>query len=163
MVASEEKLSGNLSERFTQALQTGGRAWRQAFERQLKACGLTPAGWSAIAALAEMERRAGEPGAEEGARPPSQTELAQQLGVDGATLVATIDRLAASKLIERTQSRQDRRVKLVVLTPQGRTLEQKVRAQAEILRRDALARLDAGQLAVAADVLERLQQVLEGP
>jgi MarR family transcriptional regulator for hemolysin len=159
MVPSDERLSEQLSERFTQALQAGGRAWRQALERQLKACGLTAAGWSAVAALAGMERAAG--GGE--ARPPSQTELAQQLGVDGATLVATIDRLAAAGLVERIQGRQDRRVKLVVLTHAGRALEEEVRAQADALRRDALARLDPGQVAAAADVLERLQHVLEGP
>ena len=153
MVTSDEKLS----ERFTQALQGGGRAWRLALERQLKACGLTPAGWSAIAALAEMGRSAGD-GA---ARPPSQTELAQQLGVDSATLVATIDRLAAAGLIARNPSPHDRRVKLVVLTQQGDELAQKVRAQAEALRRAALAHLDPGQLAAAATVLEQLQQVLE--
>jgi MarR family transcriptional regulator for hemolysin len=148
-----------LSERFTQALQAGARAWRLALERQLKACGLTPAGWSAIAALAEMERH----GREGGARPPSQTELAQQLGVDGATLVATIDRLAAAGLIARNPSPHDRRVKLVVLTQQGDAVARKVRAEAEALRRSALARLDPGQVAAAAAVLEQLQQVLENP
>jgi MarR family transcriptional regulator for hemolysin len=145
-------------ERFTQALQASGRAWRLAHERQLKACGLTAAGWSAVAALAGMARGAGS----DDAHPPSQTELAQQLGVDGATLVATIDRLAAAGLVERTQNRQDRRVKLVVLTRDGRAVEEKVRAQADTLRRDALARLDPGQVAVAADVLEQLRRVLEG-
>ncbi|MGJ7914215.1 MarR family winged helix-turn-helix transcriptional regulator [Massilia sp. LXY-6] len=146
-----------LSERFAQALQAGGRAWRQALERQLKEVGLTSAGWSAIAALAEMQRAAGE----DNARPPSQTELAQQLGVDGATLVATIDRLAAPGLIERMPSRRDRRVKLIVLTPRGQALEEKVRAQAESLRHEVLARLDPAQVAAAAAVLESLQQALE--
>jgi len=153
MVAFDEQLSN----RFAQALQAGGRAWRQARERQLKACGLTSAGWSAVAALAEMRRAAGE----ENPHPPSQTELAQQLGVDGATLVATIDRLAASDLIERIPSRSDRRVKLVVLTPKGLALEEKVRAQAEALRHAVLARLDPAQVATAAAVLESLQQALE--
>lgn len=157
MVTLDERQNEHLSERFTQALQAGGRAWHKALERQLKACGLTPAGWSAIAALAERERAGGDADV----RPPSQTVLAQQLGVDGATLVATIDRLAASKLIERIPSRQDRRVKLVVLTDAGRSMEEKVRAQADGLRREALARLEAGEVAVAAAVLERLQQVLE--
>jgi MarR family transcriptional regulator for hemolysin len=147
MVISDEQLS----ERFTRALQAGGRAWRLALERQLKACRLTPAGWSAMAALAEMQRD----------RAPSQTELAQQLGVDGATLVATIDRLAAAGLIARNPSPHDRRVKLVVLTQQGDELAQKVRAQADALRRAALARLDPGEVAVATAVLEQLQQVLE--
>jgi MarR family transcriptional regulator for hemolysin len=116
---------------------------------------LTGAGWSAISALADLQR-AGEPGA----RPPSQTELAQLLGVDGATLVTTIDRLAAAGWIERSASRQDRRVKLVVLTSEGRALEEKVRAQADALRRGAVAHLDASQVAAAAAALERLQQVL---
>jgi MarR family transcriptional regulator for hemolysin len=157
MVAFDERPGEQLSERFTHALQAGGRAWRQALERQLKTCGLTSAGWSAVAALAGMQRAAGE----ESPHPPSQTELAQQLGVDGATLVATIDRLAASGLIERIPSRSDRRVKLVVLTPRGRMLEEKVRAQAEALRHAVLARLDPAQVAVAAEVLESLQQALE--
>jgi MarR family transcriptional regulator for hemolysin len=157
MDAFDERVSEQLSKRFTQALQGGGRAWRQALERQLKTCGLTSAGWSAVAALAEMRRAAGE----ESPHPPSQTELAQQLGVDGATLVATIDRLAASGLIERIPSRSDRRVKLVVLTPRGLALEQEVRAQAESLRHAVLARLDPAQVAAAAAVLESLQQALE--
>jgi MarR family transcriptional regulator for hemolysin len=153
MFISEEQLS----ERFMQALQAAGRAWRQALERQLKACGLTAAGWSALALLAAAERAAGED-----SRPPSQTELAQQLGVDGATLVATVDRLAAAGLIERTPSRQDRRVKLLVLTSKGRALEEKARTQADVLRRTALARLDADQLRAAAAVLEQLHAALEG-
>jgi MarR family transcriptional regulator for hemolysin len=156
MVTLEERLSEHLSERFTQALQAGGRAWQKALERQLKPCGLTAAGWSAIAALADMQRAGAE-----GAHPPSQTALAQQLGVDGATLVATIDRLAAAKLIERIPSQRDRRVKLVVLTQEGRELEEKVRVQADALRREALARLDPGEVALAVGVLEQLQQVLE--
>jgi MarR family transcriptional regulator for hemolysin len=104
-----------------------------------------------------MQRVAGE----ERPHPPSQTELAQQLGVDGATLVATIDRLAASGFIERIPSRSDRRVKLVVLTPRGQALEGQVRAQAEDLRRAVLARLDPAEVATAAAVLESLQQALE--
>ena len=158
MHISEEQLS----ERFMQALQAGGRAWRQALERRLKTCGLTSAGWSALAALAAAERAAGEGGAGNGGRPPSQTELAQQLRVDGATLVATVDRLAASGLIERTQSRQDRRVKLLVLTSKGREMEEKARAQADVLRRAALARMDPDQLRAAAAVLEQLQEALAG-
>ncbi|MFC5548685.1 MarR family winged helix-turn-helix transcriptional regulator [Massilia aerilata] len=156
MLTLEEGLNEHLSERFTQALQAGGRAWQKALERQLKPCGLTAAGWSAIAALADMQRA----GAKD-PHPPSQTALAQQLGVDGATLVATIDRLTAARLIERIPSQRDRRVKLVVLTQEGRELEEKVRVQADALRREALARLDPGEVALAVGVLEQLQQVLE--
>jgi MarR family transcriptional regulator for hemolysin len=138
-----------LDERFTQALQGGARAWRGALERRLKVLGITPAGWSAVAAVLGAEA------------PPSQRELARQLGVDGATLVATIDRLAAGGLVERMPSPHDRRVKLVVLTGPGRELAARVREEAATLRHAIMERIDAGRIAQASEVLEALQQVLE--
>jgi MarR family transcriptional regulator for hemolysin len=137
-------------ERFTQALQGGARAWRAALERYLKSCGITPAGWNAVSAVAAAEAA------------PSQRQLAEQLGVDGATLVATIDRLVAGGLVERMPSPHDRRVKLVVLTGQGRALAAKVGEQAAQLRQAIAARIDAARMAAASEVLEELQLVLEG-
>jgi len=139
-----------LDERFTHALQGGARAWRAALERYLKSCGITPAGWSAVAAVAGA------------AQALSQRELAGQLGVDGATLVATIDRLAAGGLVARMPSQHDRRVKLVVLTEQGRALAGRVGEQAAALRRTIAARIDGERIAAASEVLEELQQILEG-
>lgn len=137
-------------ERFTQALQGGARAWRAALERYLKSCGITPAGWNAVSAVAAV------------AAAPSQRQLAEQLGVDGATLVATIDRLVAGGLVERMPSPHDRRVKLVVLTGQGRALAARVGEQAAQLRQAIAARIDAARMAAASEVLEELQLVLEG-
>ena len=137
-------------ERFTQALQGGARAWRAALERYLKSCGITPAGWNAVSAVAAT------------AAAPSQRQLAEQLGVDGATLVATIDRLVAGGLVERMPSPHDRRVKLVVLTGQGRALAARVGEQAAQLRQSIAARIDAARMAAASEVLEELQLVLEG-
>jgi len=137
-------------ERFTQALQGGARAWRAALERYLKSCGITPAGWNAVSAVAAA------------AAAPSQRQLAEQLGVDGATLVATIDRLVAGGLVERMPSPHDRRVKLVVLTGQGRALAARVGEQAAQLRQSIAARIDAARMAAASEVLEELQLVLEG-
>lgn len=139
-----------VDQRFTQALQGGARAWRGALERYLKSCGITPAGWNAVSAVAGATTA------------PSQRQLAEQLGVDGATLVATIDRLVAAGLVERMPSPHDRRVKLVVLTAQGSALAVRVGEQAALLRRSIAARIDAGRMATASEVLEELQQVLEG-
>jgi len=139
-----------LDERFTQALQNGARAWRAALERDLKSRGITPAGWSALAAVAGA------------ADAPSQRQLAAQLRVDGATLVATIDRLAACGLVVRMPNAHDRRVKLVVLTGQGQALAAQVHERAAQLRRAIAARIDAGRMAVASEVLEELQTILEG-
>jgi MarR family transcriptional regulator for hemolysin len=138
-----------LDERFTQALHGGARAWRGALERHLKARGLTVAGWSAVAAVAACDQA------------PPQRELARLLGVDGATLVSTIDRLAAAGLVERQPDPHDRRVKLVALTAKGRALAAEVQDEAAALRRLTLQRFDAQQLDVAATLLEQLQLFLE--
>jgi MarR family transcriptional regulator for hemolysin len=138
-------------ERFSNALHASARGWRGALERQLRDSGLSQAGWSAVAAAAAMPQ------------PPSQTELAQLLGVEGATMVSTIDRLVAAGMVERMPSPVDRRVKLVVVTEQGGALAGRVRHASGELRRQLLGRIDGERLAVAAGVLEQLLRILEEP
>ncbi|WP_322399564.1 MarR family winged helix-turn-helix transcriptional regulator [Massilia luteola] len=139
----------NTDDRFLQALQGGARAWRLALERHLKAHGLTTAGWNALTAVADSPE------------PPSQRELAQRLGVDGATLVTTLDRLVASGLVLRQAEPGDRRVRRIALAAQGVALAAQVRAEAAALRRATVERLDADAMAAAAGVLEAFQRLLE--
>jgi MarR family transcriptional regulator for hemolysin len=139
----------NTDDRFLHALQGGARAWRVALERHLKAHGLTSAAWNALAAVADSPE------------PPSQRELARRLGVDGATLVTTLDRLVAAGLVRRDSEPGDRRVKRIVLTPEGDALTRQVHVQAASLRRLTVERLDAAAMAAAAAVLEELQRLLE--
>nr|WP_197071518.1 MarR family transcriptional regulator [Massilia sp. JS1662] len=134
-----------------QALQGSARAWRLALECHLKANGLTTAGWNALTAVA------GSP------EPPSQRELARRLGVDGATLVTTLDRLVTAGFVRRDSEPGDRRVRRIALTPQGETVVDDVNAEAAALRRLTVARLDANAMAAAATVLEDLQRLLESP
>jgi MarR family transcriptional regulator for hemolysin len=136
-------------DRFLHALQGASRAWRLALERHLKAHGLTTAGWNALAAVADS------------AEPPSQRDLARRLGVDGATLVTTIDRLAAGGLVRRDAAPGDRRIKRIAQTPAGAAVTAQVRAEAAALRRATVERLDAHAMATAAGVLEALQRLLE--
>jgi MarR family transcriptional regulator for hemolysin len=139
----------SLDERFTQALHGGARAWRGALERRLRASGLTMAGWSAMAVVLASEA------------PPSQRELARRQGVDGATLVATIDRLAGASLVERMPSPNDRRVKLVVATEKGKVLAAEIERFTAALRQEVMARIDSERIIVAAGVLEELRAILE--
>lgn len=83
---------------------------------------------------------------------------AQAIGCDASTATWMIDRLEQRGLVERRPSPTDRRVKAVVLTPEG------VALKATLARRfdappDALRRLDHGTLAelqrVFTDVVER--------
>ena len=137
-------------DRLLQALQGTARAWRLALERHLKAHGLTTAGWNALAAVTSSPE------------PPSQRELALRLGVDGATLVTTLDRLVASGLVRRDAEPDDRRVKRIAVTPRGAAVAEQVNAEEAALRRTTVARLNEDAMAHVAAVLEELQRRLEG-
>ena len=81
-----------LEERFSTALHNSARGWRLAVDRRLKHLGLSQAGWMTVAMIAKA------------AAPLSQIELAQRLGIEGATLAAMLDRLARAGLIQRQPS-----------------------------------------------------------
>ena len=138
-----------LDERFSQALHSSARGWRHAVDRHLKASGLTQAGWMAVHAAAVAEQ------------PLSQTELAQVLGVEGATMVAMVDRLVTAGMVRRAPSAIDRRVKLVIVTEQGQALYARVKVEADAVRKVLLKDIDRAQMKVATEVLEQLQAILE--
>jgi MarR family transcriptional regulator for hemolysin len=138
-----------LEDRFSQALHSTSRAWRLALDRRLKGLGVSQASWLTIAVIA----RAGAP--------LSQTELAQRLAVEGATMVAMIDRLSEAGLVIRDPSTTDRRVKLVSLTNAGNQLYGKVRAEAEAFSKELLRSIDRHTLTMVTDLLEQLQTAAE--
>ena len=139
----------SLNERFSNALHNTGRAWRLAVDRRLKHLGLSQAGWMTVAVAAKAEQ------------PLSQGEIAHRLGVEGATMVAMVDRLVKAGLVSREASTTDRRVKLVILTDEGRRVYGLVRAEADVFRNRLLANVDHAQLAQATELLEKLQAVAE--
>ena len=141
-----------VEERFATALHSCARGWRLAVDRRLKDLGLSQAGWMTIAMAAKSKA------------PLSQTELAQRVGVEDATLVAMLDRLAKAGLVVRTPSEADRRVKHVVVTAEGSALYDKVRVEAGAVRKRLLAGLDAKSLTTATELLEKIDALLEqGP
>jgi MarR family transcriptional regulator for hemolysin len=138
-----------VEERFSNALHSTSRAWRQALDRRLKYLGLSQASWMTIAVAAKAPS------------PLSQSELADRLGVEGATMVAMVDRLVKAGLVTREPSTTDRRVKRVVLTPAGTRLYGKVRAQADAFRQELLAHTDPKKLLAATELLEGLQDSID--
>jgi MarR family transcriptional regulator for hemolysin len=139
----------DLEERFSGALHNTSRAWRQALDRRLKYLGVSQASWMTIAVAAKASG------------PLSQSELADRLGVEGATMVAMVDRLVRAGLVLREPSTTDRRVKRVVLTPSGNLLYDKVRAEAAAFRKALLADMDQKKLLVATELLEGLQDIID--
>jgi MarR family transcriptional regulator for hemolysin len=139
----------DLEERFSEALHSTSRSWRQAVDRRLKYLGVSQASWMTIAIAAKAQS------------PLSQSELADKLAVEGATMVAMIDRLVKAGLIVREASTTDRRVKRVVLTSEGVNIYEKVKAEAAALRRELLANTDPKQLLLATELLEGLQGIID--
>jgi len=82
----------DIEERFSDALHSTSRSWRQAVDRRLKYLGVSQASWMTIAIAATARS------------PLSQSELADKLAVEGATMVAMIDRLVKAGLILREAS-----------------------------------------------------------
>jgi MarR family transcriptional regulator for hemolysin len=93
----------------------------------------------------------------------SQSELADRLAVEGATMVAMVDRLVKAGLAVREPSTTDRRIKRVALTQAGSLLYEKVQKEAALFRHELLANVDAATLLIATEFLEDLQNVIDGP
>ena len=139
----------DLEERFSSALHNASRAWRQALDRRLKYLGVSQASWMTIAVVAKARA------------PLSQSELADRLGVEGATMVAMVDRLVKAGLVIREPSTTDRRVKRVVLTQAGNLLYDKLRTEAAAFRTELLANMDPKALLIATEFLEGLQGIID--
>jgi len=92
---------------FTHLLYQTAHAWRLAVDRHLKHSGLSMSSWMAIGLIASETR------------PLTQTELAQMLGLEDASMVPLIDRLVKQELLSRVQPPEDRRKRHLVLTEKG--------------------------------------------
>jgi len=139
----------DLEERFANALHGTARAWRQAIDRRLKYLGVSQASWMTIAVAAKARE------------PLSQSELADRLAVEGATMVAMVDRLVKAGLVKREPSTADRRIKRVVVTEAGYRLFDAVKTEAAAVRKELLSQMDPKKLEAATDVLEALQGMID--
>lgn len=134
-----------LEERFAVALHNTAKIWRQGVDRRLRHLGLSQAAWLAIAAIAKAQRAL------------SQIELANELGIEGPSVVSLVDRLVKMGLVERRPSALDRRVKHIVLTDGGGALYADVRSEASRYRQEILNDVDRAQLMDFTKLLEALQ------
>jgi DNA-binding MarR family transcriptional regulator len=91
-------------------------------------------------------------------RGPAQTQaqLAAAVRRDATRLIPILDRLAARGLLLRIPDADDRRNRVVSLTPEGRSLLNDCRASIRALEGDLLSGLSAAERTNFLDVLERL-------
>ncbi|MBW1251926.1 MarR family winged helix-turn-helix transcriptional regulator [Pantoea allii] len=129
---------------FTHLLHLTAHAWRLAVDRHLKDSGLSTSSWMAIGLIASEPQRL------------TQTELAQRMGLEDASMVPLIDRLVKQDLLMRVQPVEDRRKRHLVLTEKGNEAFVNVKTHADALRTELLAEIDPQELVIVERVLETL-------
>ncbi len=89
------------------------------------------------------------------ATPMSMRALAAKLYCDASNVTGIIARLESRGLVERRPDSADRRVKVVVVTPEGRKLHARVAGEFQFAR-EALERLTQGERAILHELLSRM-------
>jgi len=141
----------DLKEAFTQELGRVSRRWRTRVNERLAGSGLTSARWGTLLQLSRCDG------------PVTQRELAARLGVEGPTLVRLLDALEKKKLIERSLTSDDRRVKLITLTPAAEPILEHIIRIAHEVRDEVLGDVPAADLKAGLSVLRSIGNRLERP
>jgi DNA-binding MarR family transcriptional regulator len=93
--------------------------------------------------------------------PRSSRELALAADVSPATAAEMLDSLAASGLVERTRSQDDKRIVLTSLTERGKAVIEERHARYEPRWRAALAGFTQDELHTATRVLDALRRMFD--
>ena len=140
----------DLSRNFGFILNDVARLLRTAFDRRVKSLGLTRSQWWV---LNHLFRNDGV----------TQSELADILEVEKATLGRLLDRLEAKGWVRRESHAGDRRAKRVFLTEEIEPALKTMRAAAADLRRDALVGLSVEDQTRFVDALLAIKANLSRP
>jgi len=133
--------------RFGFLVHDVSRLRRNLFDRAFKPLGITRSQWWVVAFLS---RRDGMP----------QRQLADELDVGKVALGGLVDRLEAAGLVERRADADDRRVKRVFLTPEGKSLVARLRDSSTEGERRLMDGVSADDLEVAVRVLRTMKDKL---
>jgi MarR family transcriptional regulator, transcriptional regulator for hemolysin len=121
------------------------RVWRRKADQTLSAHGLSEATAHPLLILSR------------GGLSVRQGVLAEEMGLEGPSVVRLIDLLAAEGLVERREDPTDRRAKMLHLTPLGEAKADEIKRVMHRLRAEMLQGIAPDQLAVAFDVLGRIE------
>jgi DNA-binding MarR family transcriptional regulator len=86
---------------------------------------------------------------------PTQRELADFLSLDPSQVVALVDSLERSGLVERTARKQDRRAKIITATDQGEAVQAQARVLLEASERDLLVWLSDSEVSQLRALLKK--------
>lgn len=120
------------------------RQWRVIVDAELLPLGLTHPRWTAMWKLWRMGDNT------------SQKHLADALEIELASLMRTLGQLEEHGLIQRHTCKEDKRVRLVNLTPEGIAIIRQMEARIVQVRTELLAGITPEELALFDSVMERI-------
>ncbi|MGO4573453.1 MarR family winged helix-turn-helix transcriptional regulator [Microvirga sp. 2TAF3] len=133
---------------FIDELSKVSRKLRTSFDARVRANGLTMARARTLLRLLKKDCM-------------TQTELAEELEIEGPTLVRLLDNLESQGLIERRPVDGDRRAKQVALTAAGHEQAETVSHLADEVRESVLADVAEDDLLAAVRVFRIMSQNIE--
>jgi MarR family transcriptional regulator for hemolysin len=139
----------DLLRRFAGDLMRLARVYRKEVDRTLAEHGLSDARALPVLHIA----RAGG-----GMR---QGVLAEELGIEGPSLVRLLDQICAAGLVERRDDPTDRRAKTLHVTEAGRTLAAKLESLLEAARRRLMSKVSDEDLAATLGCFSALEAELD--
>lgn len=122
------------------------RLWRMVADAELTPLGLTHPRWSALWKLRQLGDCI------------SQKCLAEGLEIELASLMRTLNQLEQQDLIVRKPCPNDKRARLVCLTPQGKTILKQMETRIFDVRRKVLSGLSEQQLQEFEAMVELITQ-----
>ncbi|ADI85876.2 MarR family winged helix-turn-helix transcriptional regulator [Geobacter sulfurreducens] len=125
------------------------RRWRQVLDAEFRSVGLTDATWRPLLHLDLLG---------DGVR---QKELAASVGIEGPSLVRLLDTLVAKGFIERSGDAADRRVKRLILTPEGRTTVARIRETLTALEDNLLSSFSDGDICRIVEFVGTLEVAVD--
>jgi len=130
----------NWDQRLGFLMHDVSRLRRKVFDEVMEPEGVTRSQWWVMAHLSRHDGM-------------SQSDLAEMLGVGRAALGGLIDRLESQDLVRRGADGQDRRAKLVFLTPAGSRMIERMRTKSDQMSEAILHGLSMEQRHQLADML----------
>jgi MarR family transcriptional regulator, transcriptional regulator for hemolysin len=125
------------------------RAWRLKLDERLKPMGLSQARWRTLLHLSRASQ------------PLTQSQIAQNLGIEEPTLVTLLHRLEKEGWVKRKGSIHDRRCKTVHLRRRASRVIDRINAAALRLRHELIKEIPAREMQVCMRVLDQVRERIE--
>jgi MarR family transcriptional regulator for hemolysin len=141
------KLKRNPRAAFARSVIGVGRVWRRIVDTALADSGFSQAMALPLLVLARGDH-------------VRQGAIAEELGLEGPSLVRIMDLLVAEKLVTRKEDATDRRAKILSLTEKGRQRALEIERIVDGLRKQFLAEVSEAELTATVQILETMEQTL---